>query len=204
MARKNTSIITDEEFEAGASQAHSTSSRFDDIPLDGRLLELDDEAESPFLRGQKRVPVRRGTLPRKALDRVKTLLVLLLLAGSTFLIAITLYRYATQSWRFRLDSSDDVDIQGTHSLTRAQVLEVFASDIDRNAFFVPLNERKKQLEQIPWIESASVMRLFPNRLVVAVKERTPIAFVELHSHIALIDAQGVVMVHAIGMASMSL
>ena len=49
------------------------------------------------------------------------------------------------------------------------------------------------MEQIPWIESASVMRLFPNRLVVAVKERTPIAFVELHSHIALIDAQGVVM-----------
>ena len=32
---------------------------------DARLLDLDVEQESPFLRGQKRVPVRRGPLPKK-------------------------------------------------------------------------------------------------------------------------------------------
>ena len=48
-----------------------------------------------------------------------------------------------------------------------------ASDIDRNIFFVPLEQRKKQLEQIPWVQSASVMRLLPNRLNIVVKERTP-------------------------------
>ena len=37
------------------------------------------------------------------------------------------------------------------------------------------------------------MRLFPNRLNVAVTERVPVAFVEINSHIALIDARGVVM-----------
>ena len=30
-------------------------------------------------------------------------------------------------------------------------------DIDRNVFFVPLGERKKQLEDIPWVESAAAM-----------------------------------------------
>ena len=41
---------------------------------------------------------------------------------------------------------------GMHS--RAQVMEVAGADIGRNIFFVPLDERKRQLEQIPWVEQA--------------------------------------------------
>ena len=37
------------------------------------------------------------------------------------------------------------------------------------------------------------MRLLPNRLKVVVKERMPVAFVEINSHIQLIDANGVIM-----------
>ena len=74
-----------------------------------------------------------------------------------------LHHYATQSWRFRLDSSDNIEISGTNNVSRSQVLDVMASDIDRNIFFVPLELRKKQLEQIPWVQSAAVMRLLPNR-----------------------------------------
>ena len=43
-----------------------------------RALDLDPEEESPFLRAQKRVPVRRGPLAKKTADRLK--LVLLVLA----------------------------------------------------------------------------------------------------------------------------
>ncbi len=192
MARKNASTIIEEELES----AHEppTPGRFEDGPMDAHLLDLDDEGESsPFLRGQKRVPVRRGALPRKALDRAKVWLLLLLIAGIVALIALTLYRYATHSWRFQLDSSDNIEVIGSHNVSRAQVLDVFASDIDRNIFFVPLADRKTRLEEIPWIESASVMRLLPNRLRVEINERTPVAFVEINSHIALIDAQGVIM-----------
>ncbi len=109
------------------------------------------------------------------------------------MVWIALHQYATRSWRFRIDSSDDIAISGTKNVSRSQVLEVMASDIDRNIFFVPLDARKKQLEQIPWVQSASVMRLFPNRLKVVINERTPVAFVEINSHIQLIDANGVIM-----------
>ncbi len=192
MARKNASTISEDELES-APEAPSSGGRFEDGPLDGRLFDLDDEAESPFLRGQKRVPVKRTALPRKALDRVKILLFVLLIGGAVALVAITFYRYATQSWRFQVDSSDNIQVLGAHNVSRAQVLDVFSSDLDRNIFFVPLAERKKQLQDIPWIESATVMRLLPNRLNVAVTERVPVAFVEINSHIALIDAHGVVM-----------
>ena len=66
-------------------------------------------------------------------------------------------------------------------------------DIGRNIFFVPLAERKVQLEQIPWVESASVMRFVPNRLGVEIHERTPVAFARIGARISLIDAGGTLM-----------
>src|SRR5262249_42815226 len=50
-----------------------------------------------------------------------------------------------------------------------------------------------KLEQIPWVESATVPRLLPNRIVISIPERTPVAFVQIGSKIHLIDAGGVVM-----------
>lgn len=118
MARKNASTISEDELET-APAAPSSGGRFDDGPLDGRLFDLDDDAESPFLRGQKRVPVKRSALPRKALDRVKVLLLVLLIGGAVALVAITFYRYTTQSWRFQIDSSDNLQVLGAHNVSRA-------------------------------------------------------------------------------------
>ena len=192
MARKTTSTLPEEEFEA-AAESRASSRTFDESPLDARMLDLEDEEESPFLRGQKRVPVRRGALPRKAIGRIKLLLIVVLASGVIALVGVTLYRYGTQSWRFRIDSSDNIALLGNKNVTRAQVLEVMGGDIDRNIFFVPLAERKKQLEEIPWVESAAVMRLYPNRMRIELHERTPMAFVDVDSRIAFIDSQGVIM-----------
>ncbi len=170
----------------------SPAAEFDDS-LDAHRLDLEPEAESPFLRAQKRVPVRRGPLPRKAANQLK--LALLALAGVAVLAGIgsAAWGYARRSWRFRLDSSDQIQITGNKHVARASVLAVFGGDISRNLFLIPLEERKRQLEQVPWIESAAVMRLLPNRIRVDVRERTPIAFVQMGRRIALIDGSGVVM-----------
>ena len=158
-----------------------------------RRISLDDEEDSPFLRGQKRVPVRRGPLPRKAASRLKWAFVALLVLGLAGLAAAWTYRYGIHSWRFRLDSRDNLEVSGVANVPRAQVLDLFAGDIGHNVFSVPLEERKKQLEEIPWVESATVMRLLPNRVKVEVRERTPVAFVQIGSRISLIDSNGVVM-----------
>jgi cell division protein FtsQ len=195
MARRNSTLISDDELEGAVSEPPKRSRLNDNSPLDARTLDLDDEAESPFLRGQKRVPVRRSALPvpAHAAGRLKIALILLLIAVSVGAIWLALYRYAEQSWRFRLESSDNVTVSATSNVPRSQVLDVFASDLDRNVFFVPLEQRKQQLEQIPWVHSASVMRLLPNRLKVVITERTPVAFVQMGSQIELIDGSGVVL-----------
>jgi cell division protein FtsQ len=111
--------------------------------------------------------------------------------GSVAVAAV--YHYGERSWRFRVDSSDHIEITGLENVTRSQVMEVIGGDIGRNIFFVPMAQRKKQLEQIPWVESASVMRFVPNRLKIEIHERTPVAFARVGSRVLLVDGQGTLM-----------
>jgi cell division protein FtsQ len=187
MARKNGPSILQEELYPPPDQPVR-----EDMD-DARLLDLDVEQESPFLRGQKRVPVRRGSLPKKTVSWISWAMgavCVLLLCGAAY---ATLYNYGKHSWRFRINSSDDIEIAGLHNVTHSQIMDVLGGDIGRNIFFVPLEERRKQLQQIPWVENASVMRFVPNRLKVEIHERTPVAFARIGSKILLIDAGGALM-----------
>jgi len=172
----------------GVSQ-HEAPEPFDDA----RLVDLEAEQESPFLRGQKRVSVRRGSLPKKTANRLKWVAVALVALAIVGTAGLGLYRYGKRSWRFRVDSSDQIEVTGAQHVAHAQIMEVMGGDIGRNIFFVPLAQRKQQLEQIPWVESASVMRFVPNRLRIEIHERTPVAFARIGSHISLIDAGGTLM-----------
>jgi cell division protein FtsQ len=180
--------------EASPSRARSRKIVLDqDDDSDDRFADLEKDEQSPFLRGQKRVPVRRGALPKKTANRVRIALVGLAILAVVGGAAAFTYRYGTSSWRFRIESSDQIEIAGNQNVTRSQVMRVMGGDIGRNIFFVPLEERQKHLEDIPWVESAAVMRFLPNRLKVEVKERTPVAFVQVGSKIELIDRNGVIM-----------
>ena len=187
MARKGSPTIVQEELYPPPGEPERE-------PLDdARLVDLDVEEESPFLRGQKRVSARRSPLPKKAVNGLKWSVLALFALCLVSIAAGAVYQYGERNWRFRINSSDDIDVTGTHNVPHAQVMDVLGGDIGRNIFFIPLSERKAQLEKIPWVESASVMRFVPNRLVVEIHERTPIAFARLGSRISLIDAGGTLM-----------
>ncbi len=160
---------------------------------DAVALDLEDDDEVQFLRAQRRVPVKRNVLPKKLAQKIK--LAAIIVGGALVVggVTATAYGYAMPSWRFRINSSDNVEITGVHNASRSHVMEIAGADIGRNIFFVPLEERQRQLEKIPWVESATVMRLLPNRIAVDIMERTPVAFVEIGPRVSLIDANGVVM-----------
>jgi len=155
-------------------------------------LDLDGE-EAQFLRTNRRVPVRRNAIPKKAAGQLKIAGVAAAVIVAFGGLSVWAYSYGMTSWRFRIQSSDAVEITGVKNASRAHVMEVAGADIGRNVFFVPLEERKKQLELIPWVQEATVMRLLPNRIAVTIHERTPVAFAQIGSRISLIDANGVVM-----------
>lgn len=158
-----------------------------------RSIELEDDHEGQFLRTQKRVPVRRSPLGKKTQSRLKKALIVCGILFSFSTAAVAAYHYGISSWRFRLDSSENIEITGVQNASRAQVMDVIGGEIGRNLFFVSLEERKRQLEQIPWVQSATVMRLLPNRLAISIQERIPVAFARIGSKIHLIDANGVIL-----------
>lgn len=197
MAKKSSATILQEEVYAPPRADRASDSGYREGVReeldDARLVDLDADQESPFLRAQKRVSARRSSLPKKTAHGLIWGSVAAVVLGIGALAAGGLYSYGEHSWRFRLQSSDDIDITGMQNVTRAQVMEVMGADIGRNIFFIPLRQQKTQLEQIPWVESASVMRFVPNRLKVEIHERTPVAFARVGAHISLIDAGGTLM-----------
>jgi len=120
---------------------------------------------------------------------------LLALCVSTAMAGLKVRRFIVADARFALsrESRDAIAITGLQYASRAKVQRVFAADFDHSIFSAPLEERRRRLLAIDWVEDASVSRLWPDRLSVRIQERKPVAFVLLHSSVLLIDAYGVLL-----------
>ncbi len=87
-----------------------------------------------------------------------------------------------------------IEIAGAAHASRAQIERVFAIDLGRSVYLLPLSDRRDALCSVDWVRDASVARIWPNRVVVSVEERKPVAFVTLAaSRFALIDGDGVIL-----------
>ena len=102
------------------------------------------------------------------------------LAGAVLLFrrrwpAAALWRFVLADPQFTLsrDRAGALTIEGLHYASRFKVQRVFAADFGRSVFSLPLDERRRRLLGIDWVEDASVSRIWPDRLVVRIRERTP-------------------------------
>jgi cell division protein FtsQ len=114
---------------------------------------------------------------------------------STGMAALRVRRFALDDPQFRLtrDKADALTLEGLRHASRTKVQRVFAGDWGHSIFSVPIEERRRRLLAIDWVEDASVLRVWPDRLTVQVHERRPVAFVFLRSGVLLIDRQGVLL-----------
>jgi cell division protein FtsQ len=88
---------------------------------------------------------------------------------------------------------DQVALAGNHYVSRESVVDVFRTDRNRSVLHIPLLERRRQLEAVPWVQQAVVRRALPNTIEVEIVERTPIAFLREGSDTALVDIHGVIL-----------
>ncbi|MDP9054437.1 MAG: FtsQ-type POTRA domain-containing protein [Acidobacteriota bacterium] len=107
--------------------------------------------------------------------------------------------------RFHLTCADNepacanLEIRGAQFSSRGRIQSVFATDSGASVFKIPLAERRRRLLAVDWVASASISRMWPNRIVVSVVERHPVAFAKLpiggtaRYRFSLIDADGVLL-----------
>ncbi|HEX2919416.1 MAG TPA: FtsQ-type POTRA domain-containing protein, partial [Edaphobacter sp.] len=163
--------------------------------LPGMPLEMteDDEDETPRRRRRFDTPSGPWWRPASTFGRILLGTAALVTVGA-FITGYMLVAHALErDSRFRITGSEDIQATGLGQVSRADLLPIFGADIGRNIFFVHLNDRRKQVEQIPWVEHATVMRLLPDQIRVSVVERTPVAFVRQGQQIGLVDANGVLL-----------
>src|SRR5438552_16584221 len=104
MARKASPTISQEElYPPSAPYARQ---ELDDVCL----VDLDVDEESPFLRGQKRVSARRSALPKKTAHGLMWASIAAAVLCILGLGAAWLYHYGEHSWRFRVESSDNIEV----------------------------------------------------------------------------------------------
>lgn len=93
--------------------------------------------------------------------------------------------------------SPGLRLEGVKQTPVVDIAAVFRQDYGRSLYLCPIAERRRLLLAIDWVREASVSRIWPNRLVVRIEERTPVAFVRLQDgaapRAALIDADGVLL-----------
>lgn len=161
------------------------------MPLE--MPDPDDDGPSDSGRARFSGPSAPWWRPSSKAGRVFLALgALIVLSG----LAVSAYLFKTlveRDARFRIAGSSNIQSIGFTEVSRAEMLPVFGEDIGRNIFFVPLAERRQQLEQLPWVERATVMRLLPDQIRVSVVERQPVAFVRHAQQIGLVDANGVLL-----------
>jgi cell division protein FtsQ len=156
---------------------------------------LDGEDESPYLRRQKALPLRRSRVSRRLRWAVFGIFVLLPVGFAGYGLA----SFALTSPRFVLNSPDDVMVVGNRFVSREEVLNALGLPLGgppgsgANIFRISLAAKRTQVESIPWIQSAALTRVFPHRLLVCVVERTPVAFVNIGERVGLVDSDGVLL-----------
>jgi len=166
-----------------------------------RLLRRDSAYPDEFGGGEFGQRVRRRGvrldfrwgLPRTLWGRIAagTATLLILAAG---LAALLFTRsLLLREEHFAIADFSSIQIEGNSHLSRPQLLSVFGTDVERNIFLMPLDERRAELERLPWVARATVMRLLPNRVRISIVERTPVAFVRQGSKIGLVDVHGVLL-----------
>lgn len=135
---------------------------------------------------------KKTPAPRSRVRLLFSVAALTVVGVSTAMAGYKVRQYVITDPQFYLsrDRKDAITIQGLKYASRLKVQRVFAGDYDRSVYMVPLAERQRRLEAIDWIAEATVSRVWPDRIVVRVRERQPIAFVKFRRGVLLIDAHG--------------
>lgn len=142
----------------------------------------------------------RNTQAKPALTRARLIagsVVFVLIAGLSLYAFQLLEQFLIRDKRFAVSSRESqqaLRISGATHASLRTIEDVFADDFGHSLYLVPMEDRLTVLRNVDWVRSASIARIWPNRLSINVTERTPVAFVtKPPSSFVLIDADGVIL-----------
>jgi len=111
-------------------------------------------------------------------------------AGVIFaVVGFGLHSLLVRSDFFQITS---IKISGTDKVEKAEVVELSGINIHSNLLAVNKTAVEERLIAHPWIKSVRVLRDFPNRLLISLKERRPAALISNEAGLSYVDGAGTI------------
>jgi len=120
----------------------------------------------------------------------------LLAAGGLLFFAVLLtvifiytYSYVVSFFYFQVK---EVSVRGLKELTEKDILKLAGIKPQQNLLAVSTDAVVRKVSQNPWVKEVNVGRELPNKLVLEVKERIPLALLRQSGDFYLVDREGFV------------
>jgi len=167
----------------------------DESPM---LPGMDDEPKTPRTRASRSAAAQDREIP------TARIVILTIIAAVVLVASVYTYQkfeqFLIRDTRFALNGPEGswdtptLEISGVKHASQRQIEAIFADDSGRSLYLLPLNERRTSLRAVSWVRDVSVERIWPNRVIVRVAERVPVAYIPLgSSRSGLIDEDGVIL-----------
>lgn len=115
-----------------------------------------------------------------------------ILAAASLLVAVTLVwgvNTVMDAGRFSIDS---VSVHGNTYLDADEVRALVKGIEGQSIFRVKLEEFQLRVVDNQWVRTATLRRVFPSTIDIAISERTPVALGRLNGRLYLVDALGTI------------
>jgi len=138
-------------------------------------------------------PIEQGSTPRN-LRKLQARRLLASVANVIFIAALALggfwmWQKTREDARFAIRK---IELSGIVHAPKSEIASIARTYSGRNLFRLDLGELRRDLATIAWVESAALEKKLPDTLVIAVRERQPVALVAKKDGLHYVDPNGVV------------
>ncbi|MBW2133874.1 MAG: FtsQ-type POTRA domain-containing protein [Deltaproteobacteria bacterium] len=145
---------------------------------------------TPRRKNNYRRPPRSWEGLKKGLAYGFYLFTAITILASVSLLLVVGYQYCLTSPFFCIKDANCIQIQGLERITPAQILQIAQLSPGISLLAIKPLEVEKALNQHPWVKRAELIRQWPDRLTIVIKEHQPIAIVPL-DRLYYMNRQGV-------------
>ncbi|MBM4350214.1 MAG: FtsQ-type POTRA domain-containing protein [Deltaproteobacteria bacterium] len=138
----------------------------------------------PEKKGDERIGERFQEILKGAVRVAFHILFLILL----FFAGHQLYVHLLEDSFFQVK---EVEIKGCKKIPEKTILSLAKIEGKPNLFTLPLKEISVRVEAHPWVEHVRVRKIFPDRVLIHIEERKPMAILQLEEPF-YIDSKGVI------------
>jgi cell division septal protein FtsQ len=155
-------------------------------PLDREMGNAATIQDGKFLRPKARWEERGGGRFQRIVKKAIRVAFQLLLLSFFLFIVHWVYVHLLGDPYFRVK---EVEVAGGRKIPKETLLSLTVMEGIPNLFSVKLKKVVKRLESHPWIEQVRVRKIFPDKILIQVEEKKPMAIIQLEE-LYYIDTKG--------------